>query len=143
MKGTAPLGVVDQFEAHVFGNALQMQGFFLVGSPLLGLGHNGHVGWAATTGNVCHQEGDVTTMTRSSAGYNAWTGNAWRTSAGMSYNSRTGNLSAGQRSAVGNVYTGNYAYGGRGSSVNTRARSASSWPTRAISVASAGCWQEG
>jgi hypothetical protein len=38
----------------------------------------------------------------------------------MSYNSRTGNLSAGQRSAVGNVYTGNYAYGARGGSVNTR-----------------------
>lgn len=29
--------------------------------------------------------------------------------AGMSYNSRTGNLAAGQRSAVGNVYTGDYA----------------------------------
>ena len=55
-------------------------------------------------------------MTRRSGGYNAWTGDAWRNSAGMSYNSRTGNLSAGQRSAVGNVYSGNYAYGGRGGS---------------------------
>ena len=31
----------------------------------------------------------------------------------MSYNSRTGNLSAGQRSAVGNVYTGNQVTAGR------------------------------
>jgi hypothetical protein len=37
----------------------------------------------------------------------------------MSYNSRTGNLAAGQRAAVGNVYTGNYAYGGRGTVTNT------------------------
>src|SRR5262249_27391084 len=55
-----------------------------------------------------------------SGGYNAWTGNAWRNSAGMSYNSRTGTLAAGQRSAVGNVYSGNYAYGSRGTATNTR-----------------------
>lgn len=43
-------GLAVFYEAHVFGEAIQMQGFFLVGSPLLALGHNGHVGWAATTG---------------------------------------------------------------------------------------------
>jgi len=43
-------GMAVFYEAHVFGNPIQMQGFFIVGSPLLGLGHNGHVGWAATTG---------------------------------------------------------------------------------------------
>lgn len=43
-------GMAVFFEAHVFGDPIQMQGFFIVGSPLLGLGHNGHVGWAATTG---------------------------------------------------------------------------------------------
>jgi len=43
-------GMAVFYEAHVFGEQIQMQGFFMVGSPLLGLGHNGHVGWAATTG---------------------------------------------------------------------------------------------
>ncbi len=43
-------GMAVFYEAHVFGGAIQMQGFFMVGSPLLALGHNGHVGWAATTG---------------------------------------------------------------------------------------------
>ncbi len=43
-------GLAVFYEAHVFGDQLQMQGFFLVGSPLLALGHNGNVGWAATTG---------------------------------------------------------------------------------------------
>ena len=41
--------------------------------------------------------GATTRVTRASGGYNAWTGNAWRSSAGMSYNSRTGTLAAGQR----------------------------------------------
>ncbi len=43
-------GMAVFYEAHVFGDRLQMQGFFLVGSPMLALGHNGNVGWAATTG---------------------------------------------------------------------------------------------
>jgi hypothetical protein len=71
-------------------------------------------GWAATSGNVYHRWGATSAVTRRSGGYDAWTGTAWRNAAGMSYNSRTGTLSAGQRSAVGNVYTGGYAYGGRG-----------------------------
>ena len=43
-------GMAVFYEAHVFGEQIQMQGFFLAGSPMVALGHNGHVGWAATTG---------------------------------------------------------------------------------------------
>jgi len=43
-------GMAIFYEAHVFGDKLQMQGFYLAGSPMVALGHNGHVGWAATTG---------------------------------------------------------------------------------------------
>lgn len=71
-------------------------------------------GWAGTTGNIYRQWGSVSTVSRYSGGYNAWTGNAWRAQSGVAYNSRTGGIAAGQRGAVGNVYTGNYAYGGRG-----------------------------
>ena len=77
-------------------------------------------GWAATTGNVYHRWGDTAAVTRHSAGYNAWTGNAWRGGAGMSYNSRTGTVAAGQRGVAANAYTGNYAYGARGAAVNPR-----------------------
>jgi hypothetical protein len=77
-------------------------------------------GWAATTGNVYHRWGDTTAVTRHSAGYNAWTGNAWAGGAGMSYNSRTGTMAAGQRGVAANAYTGDYAYGARGAAVNPR-----------------------
>ena len=77
-------------------------------------------GWAATTGNVYSRWGNTTAVTRHSAGYNAWTGNAWSGGAGMSYNSRTGTVAAGQRGVVSNAYTGNYAYGARGAAVNPR-----------------------
>ena len=43
-------GLAVFYEAHVFGDALEMHGYFLVGSPLLAFGHNGYVGWAPTTG---------------------------------------------------------------------------------------------
>jgi hypothetical protein len=75
-------------------------------------------GWAATTGNVYSRWGDTTAVTRHSAGYNAWTGNAWAGGSGMSYNSRTGTVAAGQRGVVGNASTGNYASGARGAAVN-------------------------
>ena len=55
----------------------------------------------------------TTAVTRQTGGFNAWTGNAWRTQSGMSYNSLTGRVSAGQRGVVQNVYTGNYAAGSR------------------------------
>jgi hypothetical protein len=77
-------------------------------------------GWAATTGNVYRRWGDTTAVARHSAGYNAWTGNAWSGGAGMSYNSRTGTVAAGQRGVASNAYTGAYAYGGRGVAVNPR-----------------------
>ncbi|MEX2015528.1 MAG: penicillin acylase family protein, partial [Candidatus Hydrogenedentales bacterium] len=43
-------GMAVFYEAHVFGDHLEMHGYFLVGSPLLAFGHNGYVGWAPTTG---------------------------------------------------------------------------------------------
>ena len=38
------------YEARVHGDKLHMNGFFLVGSPLMAFGHTEHVGWAPTTG---------------------------------------------------------------------------------------------
>jgi acyl-homoserine-lactone acylase len=43
-------GMAVFHEARVHGGDLHMNGFFIVGSPLLGLGHNERVGWACTTG---------------------------------------------------------------------------------------------
>jgi hypothetical protein len=83
-------------------------------------GPGGAMAWgpgyrAGTTGNVYHRYGNTGAVTRTSAGYNAWTGNQYARQVGASYNSKNGNISAGQRAAVHNVYTGNYAYGGKGS----------------------------
>lgn len=39
-------------EARVHGGEMEMSGFFILGSPLLGLGHSAHVGWAMTTGGT-------------------------------------------------------------------------------------------
>ena len=75
-------------------------------------------GWAATTGNCYQHWGNVTTMNRSSAGYNAWTGNAWSTHTATAYNSATGARAAGQRGYVDNAYTGNWAEGARGAGYN-------------------------
>lgn len=75
-------------------------------------------GWAATTGNVYHQYGNVSTMSRSSAGYNAWTGNAWGTHTATAYNSSTGARGAEQTGHVENAYTGNWAAGARGAGYN-------------------------
>lgn len=63
-------------------------------------------GWAATTGNVYHRWGATAAVTRGSAGYNGWTGNSWSRSAGMSYNSRTGTLAAGQRAMATRQWLG-------------------------------------
>lgn len=38
------------WEGRVHGGEFNMNGFFIVGSPLVGLGHNENVGWAMTTG---------------------------------------------------------------------------------------------
>lgn len=45
------------YEARVHGAALHMNGYFIVGSPLLAFGHTEHVGWAPTTGGP--DTGDV------------------------------------------------------------------------------------
>jgi len=75
-------------------------------------------GWAATTGNVYHQWGDLSTISRSSAGFNAWTGNQWATHTGAAYNSSTGARAVGQRGHVENAYSGNWADGARGAGYN-------------------------
>jgi len=80
----------------------------------------GYGGWGATTGNVYHQWGATQAVTRSSGGYNAWTGNAWRGQSGYGYNSQTGVAAAGQRGVASNAYTGGYAAGARGTATNTR-----------------------
>jgi hypothetical protein len=75
-------------------------------------------GWAATSGNVYDHYGATSTVSRSSAGYNAYTGTAWSSKVGTSYNSTTGRVSAGQTAAASNAYTGGYASGSRGATYN-------------------------
>jgi hypothetical protein len=75
-------------------------------------------GWAATSGNVYSHYGSTTAVTRSSAGYNAYTGNAWSSEVGHSYNSATGQRSAGETASVSNAYTGNYQTASRGATYN-------------------------
>jgi len=43
-------GLAVLYEARVHAAELQMNGFFVIGSPILAIGHNEHVGWALTTG---------------------------------------------------------------------------------------------
>ena len=78
----------------------------------------GYARWSS--GNVYHQWGTTSGVSRSGGGYNAWTGNTWHGQSGAAYNSKTGTLAAGQRGSVSNVYTGNYASGGRGVATNTK-----------------------
>lgn len=54
-------GLAVMYEARVHAGDLHMNGYFLIGSPILAIGHNQHVGWALTTGGPdC---GDVYEMT--------------------------------------------------------------------------------
>ena len=43
-------GLAVLYEARVHAGELHMNGFFLIGSPIMAIGHNRHVGWALTTG---------------------------------------------------------------------------------------------
>jgi acyl-homoserine-lactone acylase len=43
-------GLAVLYEARFHGGDLHMNGFYLIGSPMLAIGHNRHVGWALTTG---------------------------------------------------------------------------------------------
>ncbi len=78
----------------------------------------GPSGWAATSGNMYSHYGSTSTVSRDSAGYNAYTGTAWSSKAGTSYNSATGRVSAGQSASASNAYTGGYGYGSRGATYN-------------------------
>lgn len=75
-------------------------------------------GWAATSGNMYNHYGSTSTVSRNSAGYNAYTGTAWSSKVGTSYNSTTGRVSAGQSASASNAYTGGYASGNRGATYN-------------------------
>jgi hypothetical protein len=57
-------------------------------------------------------------VSRTSAGYNAYTGNEWARQYGRAYNSRTGTQAAGHRGTVNNVYTGQTVSGGRAVAYN-------------------------
>ena len=43
-------GLAVMYEARVHAADLHMNGYFLIGTPVLAIGHNRHVGWALTTG---------------------------------------------------------------------------------------------
>lgn len=43
-------GLAVLYEARVHAGALHMNGYYLIGSPMLAIGHNQRVGWALTTG---------------------------------------------------------------------------------------------
>lgn len=43
-------GLAVMYEARVHAGDLHMNGYFLIGTPLLAIGHSRHVGWALTTG---------------------------------------------------------------------------------------------
>ncbi len=86
--------------------------------PRTGVAVWGSSGWAVTTSNVYTRYATTAVVTRTSGGYNAWTGQSWSNRVGASYNSTTGRISAGQRASVSNVYSGNYASGQRGATYN-------------------------
>ncbi len=43
-------GLAVLYEARFHGGDLHMNGYYLIGSPMMGIGHNRQVGWALTTG---------------------------------------------------------------------------------------------
>ncbi len=53
-------GLAVMYEARVHAGELHMNGYYLIGSPILGIGHNQRVGWALTTGGP--DTGDVYQM---------------------------------------------------------------------------------
>ena len=75
-------------------------------------------GWAGTTGNVYHQYGATSAVSRTSGGYNAWTGNGYAHQTEQSYNSMTGTATVGARNTEANAYTGNYASQSAGAARN-------------------------
>ena len=77
-------------------------------------------GAAATTGNVYHQYGATSAVSKTSGGYNAWTGNAYAHQGEQSYNSMTGTSTAASRNTEANAYTGNYASQSAGAAYNNQ-----------------------
>jgi len=85
-----------------------------------GVGRWGAGNWGVSTGNVYDQWGFRSSVYNATAGYDAITGNRWYDRASVSYNSRTGIATAGQRWATGNAFTGTYASGTRGVAYDSR-----------------------
>ncbi len=77
-------------------------------------------GYAGTTGNVYHQYGATSAVSRTSGGYNAWTGNGYAHQTEQSYNSMTGTSTAAARNTEANAYTGNYASQSAGAAYNNK-----------------------
>jgi len=69
-------------------------------------------GWASTSGNVYSHYGNTSVVSRTSSGYNAYTGNSWQGTRGVAYNSKTGAAAAGGYGTVSNAYTGKSVTGG-------------------------------
>ena len=86
--------------------------------PYGGAAYYGPGGWAGTTGNVYHQYGSTSAVSRTSGGYNAYTGNAYAHQTEQSYNSMTGTSTVGARNTEANAYTGNYASQSAGAARN-------------------------
>ncbi|HUO51187.1 MAG TPA: hypothetical protein VMT93_01600 [Gemmatimonadaceae bacterium] len=88
--------------------------------PYRGVGRWGAGNWGVSTGNVYDSWGFRSGVYNATAGYDAITGNRWYDRASVSYNSRTGIATAGQRYTVGNAFTGTYATGTRGVAYDAR-----------------------
>jgi hypothetical protein len=80
----------------------------------------GPYGAAATTGNYYWQSGSAAGVSRSSAGFNAWTGNVAAGTTSAIHDTATGTRAVGRRIDAANVYNGNYLSGERGAAYNER-----------------------
>ena len=65
------------YEARVFGGDLAMNGFFVVGTPALALGHNASVGWACTTGGPDTSDVYAMKVRKSALGFEYEYENQW------------------------------------------------------------------
>lgn len=66
------------YEARVFGGDLVMNGFFIVGTPALGLGHTANVGWACTTGGPDTSDVYMLKVRKAALGFEYEYDGAWR-----------------------------------------------------------------
>jgi len=72
-------GLAVFYEARVTGGGLVMNGFFLVGTPALALGHNANVGWACTTGGPDTSDVYALRVRKATLGFQYLYDGEWRT----------------------------------------------------------------